>query len=139
MFLIIFLQKHIYGRSGNPTREVLEEVLAAIEKAKHGLCFSTGLSAVNSVCHLLKAGDHLLAMGDVYGGVYRMFDQILPTHGLDVEFIDLSDPNILYNKVKNNTKVRGRPVSSKSNPVSIYSQLISNSNTFNSCIFFLAA
>ncbi|KAK7603445.1 hypothetical protein V9T40_003444 [Parthenolecanium corni] len=98
-------KKHIYGRSGNPTREVLEEVLAAIEKAKHGLCFSTGLSAVNSVCHLLKAGDHLLAMGDVYGGVYRMFDQILPTHGLDVEFIDLSDPNILYNKVKNNTKM----------------------------------
>lgn len=100
-----FFQKHIYGRSGNPTREVLEEVLAAIEKAKYGLCFSTGLSAVNSICHLLKAGDHLLAMSDVYGGVYRMFSQILPTHGLDVEFIDLADPNILHKKVKNNTKV----------------------------------
>lgn len=50
----------------------------------------------------------MLAMGDVYGGVYRMFDQILPSHGLDVEFIDLADPNILHKKVKNNTKVTSK-------------------------------
>lgn len=83
----------------------MEELLAALEEAKYGVCFSSGLGAVNSIFHLLKAGDHLLAMGDVYGGTYHMIQKTLPTHGLDVEFIDLTDPNIIHEKVKSNTKV----------------------------------
>lgn len=83
----------------------MEELLAAIEGARYGLCFSSGLLAVNSVCDLLNAGDHLLAMGDIYGGTYLMLEKILPNHGLDVEFIDIADPNIIHKKIKANTKV----------------------------------
>ncbi len=102
----LIVQKHIYARSGNPTRDVLEEVVASLEKAKHGLCYSTGLGSVNTVIHLLHAGDHLISMRDVYGGVYRMFEQVLPNTGIDVEFVDLLDPTILNKKIKNNTKVK---------------------------------
>lgn len=79
--------------------------MASLENAKYGLCFATGLGAVNIISHLLKVGDHLLTMNDIYGGVYRMFDQVLPSAGIEVEFVDLLDPTILHKRIKNNTKV----------------------------------
>lgn len=85
---------------------MLEEVVASLEKAKYGLCFSSGLGAANTVIHTLKAGDHLVAMGDVYGGIYRMFDQCVPNNGVEVQFVDLEDASTLTKYIKNNTKVR---------------------------------
>lgn len=99
------LQKYIYGRSGNPTREVLEDIMAALENAKYGVCFSSGLGCVRVIAHLLKAGDHLLTMSDLYGGVYRIFEQFLPESGVQTEFIDLTDVNTIHARVKKNTKV----------------------------------
>jgi len=101
----MFVQKYIYGRHGNPTREVLQDVLASLENAKYGVCFSSGLGCVRVITHLLKTGDHLLAMGDLYGGVYRIFEKILPECGVETEFIDLTDVQIIHERVKKNTKV----------------------------------
>ena len=68
-----------YTRSANPTREILENNLAAIEGGKFGTCFSSGMSAVDSVLKLLKNGDHVVCSDDVYGGVSRHFNNILVT------------------------------------------------------------
>lgn len=98
-------QKYIYGRSGNPTREVLEDIMAALENARYGVCFSSGLGCVRVITNLLKSGDHLLTIGDLYGGVYRIFQQILPESGVQTEFIDLDNVEVIHQYVRKNTRV----------------------------------
>ena len=66
--IYLFLQGFEYSRSGNPTRNVTESCLAALDNGKHGLIFSSGLAAGTTVVHLLKSGDHIIAHHDVYGG-----------------------------------------------------------------------
>ena len=96
----------MYGRSGNPTRDLLEDTLAALENAKYGLCFASGQGCVSAIYHLLKAGDHLLVTNDLYGGIYQMFTEILPEFGVEIEFIDIAaDVNVIHKHVKKNTKV----------------------------------
>ncbi len=65
-----------YSRSGNPTRTALESNVAALEDANYGLCFASGLAAENTILHLLKSGDHIVTARDVYGGTFRLFDQV---------------------------------------------------------------
>lgn len=72
-FFLNYLQGFEYGRSGNPTRNVLEECLAALDGGKHGFAFSSGLGATTTLLGLLKAGDHILSGDDVYGGTNRLF------------------------------------------------------------------
>ena len=60
-----------YSRTGNPTRQVLEKLIAAVEKAKHGLCFASGSAATASITSILKTGDHIVCIDDVYGGTNR--------------------------------------------------------------------
>ena len=62
-----------YARTHNPTRTALQDNLAALENATYGLCFSTGMSAIDAVVKLLKPGDHVIATNDLYGGSYRNF------------------------------------------------------------------
>jgi cystathionine gamma-lyase len=80
-----------YGRSGNPTRQALEENLAALEDARHCLAFASGLGAESTLLLLLSPGDHVVYMEDVYGGTFRLFDKVLKRFGLTFSAIDASD------------------------------------------------
>jgi cystathionine gamma-lyase len=80
-----------YSRTGNPTRNALEENLAALESAKHCLAFSSGLGAETTLMLLLDPGDHVVYMEDVYGGTFRLFDKVLKRYGLEFSAIDASD------------------------------------------------
>jgi len=94
-----------YTRSANPTREILENNLAAIEGGKFGTCFSSGMSAVDSVLKLLKRGDHVVCSDDVYGGVSRHFNSILVNYGLTFTYVDSSNPENVKNAITSDTKL----------------------------------
>ncbi|OQV23864.1 Cystathionine gamma-lyase [Hypsibius exemplaris] len=81
-----------YSRSGNPTRNGLEETLAALENGKYGLCFSSGLGAMTTIIHLLTAGDEIISMNDMYGGSNRYFRHVASKDGLKVKLVDCTDP-----------------------------------------------
>src|SRR5512142_2457358 len=81
-----------YSRTQNPTRHALQDCLAALEGARHGLCFASGLAATDAIAHLLDAGDHVLVSDDVYGGTFRLFDRVFRRHGLEFSYADFSDP-----------------------------------------------
>jgi hypothetical protein len=70
------MQGYVYGRSGNPSRHVLEACLASLDGAKYGLCFASGLGATTAVVHLLNSGDHIVSVDDLYGGTYRYFNKV---------------------------------------------------------------
>jgi cystathionine gamma-synthase len=80
-----------YGRSGNPTRTALEEAIAVLENATHGLAFASGLAATQNVLYLLSPGDRLLMSDDVYGGTWRLADKVWRRYGIDTDAIDLTD------------------------------------------------
>ncbi len=80
-----------YSRTGNPTRNALEECLASLEDARHALAFSSGLGAETTLLLLLKPGDHVVYMEDVYGGSFRLFDKVLRRFGLTFAAVDASD------------------------------------------------
>jgi len=80
-----------YSRTGNPTRNALEECLAALEEAKHCLAFSSGLGAETTMLLLLAPGDHVVYMEDVYGGTFRLFDKVLKRYGLTFSSVDATD------------------------------------------------
>ncbi|MGI8911212.1 MAG: cystathionine gamma-synthase [Rubrobacteraceae bacterium] len=82
-----------YSRTGNPTRAALEECMAALEGADHGLAFASGLAATTAVMSLLSPGDHVVAGDDLYGGTYRLFDKVLKDgNGLAFDYVDTTDP-----------------------------------------------
>ncbi len=80
-----------YTRSSNPTRQVLEEQMAAIEGVEYAAAFASGMSAVDAITRLLKPGDHIVSSDDVYGGVSRLFNRILRHYGLEFTYVDSSD------------------------------------------------
>ena len=82
---------HEYTRTSNPTRDALQTALAALEEGRHGLCFASGLAATNAVIATLSAGDHVIAMDDMYGGTFRLFDKVWTRHGLTFSYVDLRD------------------------------------------------
>ncbi len=94
-----------YTRSTNPTRQVLEENLAAIENGAHGICFSSGMAAVDSMTKLLSAGDHVVTSDDVYGGVSRHFNKVLTRYGLTFTYVDTSDPDAVRQAIRPETKL----------------------------------
>ena len=94
-----------YGRSGNPTRQTLEECLAKLEKAKYGLCFSSGLGATTTVSYLLETGKHVLLCDDVYGGSNRFFRLCASRMGISTTFVDMRDLDNISNNLKDNTAV----------------------------------
>jgi len=94
-----------YTRAANPTRELLEEHLAKIENAKYGVCFSSGMSAVDACLKLLKSGDHVVCSDDVYGGVSRHFNQVLVHYGLEFTYVNSSNPDEVKQAIKSNTKL----------------------------------
>lgn len=80
-----------YARSKNPTRTALEQNLASLEGGSHGLCFSSGLGAIDCILHTLTAGDHVLLCDDVYGGTFRLIDKVHKHHGITFTRVDMTD------------------------------------------------
>ncbi|CAH1639838.1 unnamed protein product [Spodoptera littoralis] len=94
-----------YGRSGNPTRNTLEECLAALDGGKHGFTFASGLGAMSTVVMLLSKGDHIVSIDDVYGGTNRLLRQVVTRMGIDVTFTDTTVPGNLEKAIQKNTKM----------------------------------
>lgn len=94
-----------YARTGNPTRTALQECLASLEGAKHGLCFASGTAASATVMNLLSAGDHIVCGDDVYGGTYRLFQLVLTRYGLTYSFTDMTDVQRVADAIRPNTKM----------------------------------
>jgi cystathionine gamma-lyase len=94
-----------YSRTQNPTRHALQDCLAALEGARHGLAFASGLAATDAILHLLSAGDHVLASDDVYGGTFRLFDKVFRRHGLEFSYADMSDPANVARELRPNTRL----------------------------------
>ncbi len=94
-----------YTRASNPTRQVLENNLAAIEGGKHGIAFASGMAAVDTCMKLLKAGDHVVCSDDVYGGVSRHFNRVLTNYGLKFSYVDTSQPETVRQAIRPETKM----------------------------------
>eukprot|EP01111_Echinosteliopsis_oligospora_P004819 TRINITY_DN1789_c0_g2_i2.p1 TRINITY_DN1789_c0_g2~~TRINITY_DN1789_c0_g2_i2.p1 ORF type:complete len:429 (+),score=105.99 TRINITY_DN1789_c0_g2_i2:118-1287(+) len=94
-----------YSRSGNPTRNALEANVAALEGAKYGLAFSSGLGCTTTITHMLRAGDHIVCMDDVYGGTRRYFTRIGERTGFKFTYCDLSQPSLLEAAITPSTKL----------------------------------
>lgn len=85
-----------YSRSENPTREELEKTMARLENGHDGFAFSSGMAAISAVMELFVPGDHIIVSEDLYGGTYRLFEEICKRHGLAFTYTDSSrPPNLL--------------------------------------------
>jgi cystathionine gamma-lyase len=94
-----------YTRSGNPTRQALEECLAALEEGRFGLAFASGLAAEAGVLSLLKPGDHVIAGSDLYGGTFRLFEQVYRPYGIDFSYVDESATGSFREAFRRNTRM----------------------------------
>ncbi len=94
-----------YGRTHNLTRQSLEKNVAALEKGKYGIAFSSGLAATHALTTLVKAGDHIIVSHNVYGGTYRLFELIMKDFGLEFSWVNTSDLKNIENSIKENTKM----------------------------------
>jgi cystathionine beta-lyase/cystathionine gamma-synthase len=99
-------QGYEYSRTQNPTRTAYEACIADLESGQHGFAFASGMAAVNTVIDLLDAGSHVIALDDLYGGTYRLFDKIKTrTNQLDFSFIDMADMSAIEAAIKPNTRM----------------------------------
>ncbi len=94
-----------YSRSNNPTRATLEELMAKLEFGATGLAFASGLAAIDAVVKLLKSGDEIVAVDDIYGGAYRLFTAVYEQYGIKVHFVDTSDLEKVAAAITPNTKL----------------------------------
>eukprot|EP01084_Bolivina_argentea_P230537 388918_1 len=83
-----------YSRTSNPTRKILENLIASLENGKYGLCFASGSAATASITSILKTGDHIICIDDVYGGTNRYFQNIaVKVNGMKLSFVELAGSN----------------------------------------------
>jgi cystathionine gamma-synthase len=94
-----------YARTGNPTREALETVLASLEGGKHGLSFASGMAAEATLLLTLRPGDHVLLANDVYGGTYRLLARVLADWGVAHDVVDMTDLGAFRSAVRDETRV----------------------------------
>jgi cystathionine beta-lyase/cystathionine gamma-synthase len=94
-----------YSRVTNPTRDRLEQNLAALEGGVASRVFASGMAAINAICSLLTKGDHVVCTHNVYGGVPRLFNQILVNYGLEFTYVDTSDGRAVEKAIRRNTRV----------------------------------
>ncbi len=94
-----------YSRSANPTRKVLEDTIAQLEGGKAGFAFATGMAAEATVIHLLKVGDHVISGDDVYGGTYRLFQNVMRDFGLEFTFLRMDNREKIEQAIKPNTRM----------------------------------
>jgi cystathionine gamma-synthase/cystathionine beta-lyase len=93
-----------YSRSGNPTRQALEDGIARLDGATRGFAYASGMAAITSLLLLFQRGDHLVVTEDLYGGTYRLFEQIFQQFGLEFTYLDTSDSAAVLAALKPNTK-----------------------------------
>ena len=94
-----------YSRTANPTRKVLEDTIAQLEGGKAGFAFATGMAAETTVMHLLKAGDHVISGDDVYGGTYRLFQNVMREFGLEFTFLRMDSRQAIEQAIRPNTRM----------------------------------
>lgn len=94
-----------YGRSNNPTRSALENMVARLEGGKAAHAFATGLAAIDAVLKLLSAGDEIVAVDDIYGGAYRLFTHVYEKFGIKVRYVDCTDAGNLIDHVNEKTRL----------------------------------
>src|SRR5438477_1767484 len=94
-----------YARVSNPTRTRLEEILAALERGTSAHVFASGMAAITAMLTMMKTGDHIVCGSNVYGGVPRLFDQVLANYGLEFTYIDTSNPKAVEAAIRPNTKL----------------------------------
>ena len=94
-----------YARVSNPTRTALEDNLAALEGAAHGVCFASGMAALDAILKRLRPGDHVLSMEDIYAGTIRLFRTVFEPYGLMFSFADMTDPEAVAAAVRPETKL----------------------------------
>ena len=115
-----------YARTKNPTRTALERNIAALEGAKHGFAFASGMAAIDTTLRLLKSGDHVILGDNTYGGTFRLFDRILSNYGIEFDLVNTSDAANLEPAFKPNTKMVF--VETPTNPVMTVTDLAAVSN-----------
>lgn len=103
-----------YARSGNPTRQALEEAIAALEGGERGFAFASGMAAISGVFMLFSAGDHIVVAEDVYGGTYRFLTRVLSRMGIEVTFVDTTSLEAVQAAITPATK--GLYLETPSNP-----------------------
>jgi len=94
-----------YARVSNPTRTRLEENLAALEGGVASRVFASGMAAINAICTMYKSGDHIVCGNDLYGGVPRLFNQVLANFGMEFTYIDTTDPRNVDRAIRKNTRM----------------------------------
>ena len=95
-----------YSRTGNPTRAALENCIAALECGNRGFAFTSGMAAIATILELLDSGDHIIASDDLYGGTYRLFENVRKhSAGLEFSFVDCADSSNIESKIQTNTKM----------------------------------
>ena len=94
-----------YSRTGNPTRSALERNIAALENGKYGLCFGSGLAAIDAIIKLLKPGDEVISTNDLYGGTYRIFDKVFENYGIKFHFVGMTSLSNVTKLINEKTKM----------------------------------
>lgn len=110
-----------YARTQNPTRSAVERNLAALEGARFGFAFASGMAAIDATLKLVKAGEHVIVSDNTYGGTSRLFTKILANYGIEFDFVDSSDPLNVEAAIKQNTKMVF--LETPTNPVMIVTDL----------------
>ncbi len=94
-----------YARTQNPTRNVLQNQLAALENGQHGICFASGLAATDAIMKLFQSGDHIISCNDLYGGTYRIFTKVYGKFGMEFSFVDMTNIANIENAINPKTKL----------------------------------
>ena len=94
-----------YARTGNPTRTALEDIITQLEEGTVGAAFASGLAAIDAVLKLLKAGDEILAVDDIYGGAFRLFTHIYEKFGISIQYVDSTNAENVFNAINPKTKL----------------------------------
>jgi cystathionine beta-lyase/cystathionine gamma-synthase len=110
-----------YARTQNPTRSAVEQNIAALEGAKHGYAFASGMSAIDATLRLVKAGEHVVVSDNTYGGTFRLFTRVLANYGLEFSFVDTTDVLNVEAALKENTRMVF--VETPTNPVMMVTDL----------------
>jgi cystathionine gamma-lyase/cystathionine beta-lyase/cystathionine gamma-lyase/homocysteine desulfhydrase len=110
-----------YARTQNPTRLALERNLAALEGARFGYCFASGMAAIDATLRLVKAGEHVVVSDNTYGGTFRLFSRVLADYGLEFSYVDTTDPLNVEAAIRPNTKMVF--VETPTNPVMMITDL----------------
>jgi len=96
---------YVYSRTGNPTRNTLEDNIAALENGKYGACFGSGIAAIDCVIKMLNPGDEVVSTNDLYGGSYRIFTTIFEKYGIKFRFVDMLDLGNIQSALNDNTRL----------------------------------